>query len=188
MWSHWWHFPPPHPLTSNTHPSEKNISLFHSLVSMSLTTIRQMASCLLCGQEIHLAWHKSIRLTSSYHYQIWGIICNQKWECANLAHKKKRHSRKKYQHVFCFENGFESNRIKPQIWPACTWHHSRWSLSVCVWPAWLNPSMWMHLWMHLSSATAASHLSSLLLSVPPPSQILSSVLPLCLPMLAPTRS
>lgn len=52
--------------------------------------------------------------------------------------QKMKHSRKK-----CFKNGFESNRSKPQIWSACTWHHSRWSLCVCVCMCglheWINP-------------------------------------------------
>lgn len=174
---------PPSPLTITTHPSEKNISWFHSLVSMSLTTIRQMASCLLWARDTF-----GMALKHTAHIIIplpdLGIICY--WKMCLFGSQKMKHSRKK-----CLENGFESNRSKPQIWSACTWHHSRWSLCVCVCVCVACMSESIHVnaaWMHLSSATAALHLSSLLLSVPPSSQILSSVLPLCLPMLAPTRS
>lgn len=132
---------PPSPLTITTHPSEKNISWFHSLVSMSLTTIRQMASCLLWARDTF-----GMALKHTAHIIIplpdLGIICY--WKMCLFGSQKMKHSRKK-----CFKNGFESNRSKPQIWSACTWHHSRWSLCVCVcmyvWPAWVNQSMWMQL-------------------------------------------
>ncbi len=100
-----------------------------------------------------------IWLTSSYCYQIWGVIYN--WTCKLAAGKTESEAKRDAAWKMIL-NPVPAN---PQLWPACTSSSSSCvcvSVCVCVWPAWVNPYMWMH----LSSATTASRFSSLLLQVP----------------------
>ncbi len=102
--------------------------------------------------------------------KIYGLRRNDKKIC----------HRKNYE-FFCVKTGLESNSTKPQIWPACIWQRPR-----CV----CGCGCGLHEGIHtcecsLNAQITASQLAAL---SPPTSQILSSVLPLCLPSLAPTRS